>query len=98
MSGFKAGVRSNWARSLTLEQRQTVKEIRRSHNAGGLKGHNGSEGWRVYMMPTTGPAKYVELRHYMTEGRIARWVVERDGSVSADNDRGMRSEFQEVAA
>lgn len=80
-----------WAHTLNKAQRETVKRIRREANPG--RSHQTVEGWSVFMRPTTGPAKYLELRHHLTEGRLARWVIEQDGSVSATNDCGSASEL-----
>lgn len=87
---------SPWSRTLTPAQTETISRIRLEAN-GGRKA-TGSDGWRVYMIPTIGPAEYVELRHYLTEGRVARWAVEKDGTVSADNDRGELSKLHPVAS
>jgi len=40
-------------------------------------------------MPSTGKASYMELRHYLIGGKIARWVIEKDGTISAHNDEGL---------
>jgi len=50
--------------------------------------HHGADGWALYRVPSTGPARYVELRHYLLTGSIARWAIEPDGRVSAHNDQG----------
>ncbi len=87
--------RGPWARFLAAEQRAAVVAIRLKHN--GRRPQTGSEEWTVYLMPSTQPATYCELRHYLTDGRVARWVIERNGSVSADNDRGTFRELRDVA-
>lgn len=78
----------SWAMGLNHAQRATVSRLRNELSGGFNIRHQGSDGWSVYLMPTTGPAKYLELRHYMTGGGLARWVIERDGSVSATNELG----------
>lgn len=88
--------RGMWAKTLTPEQREAVQRIRRGCN-GGIKDTQKGEGWSVYMMPTTMTPTYLELRHYMTEGGVARWVIEQDGSVSADNANGQLSALRTVA-
>lgn len=85
----------SWTTTLTPAQIATVLSIRREHNGGDRK-EKGSDGWRVYMVPSTLPARYLELRHYLTEGRVARWVIEQDGTVSADNSQGQLSELRAV--
>jgi hypothetical protein len=77
---------TNWGQNLTKAQRESIKEIRNVRNAG--VAHTGSWGWTVYVMPTVGPARYCELRHRLGSNRIARWVIEQDGSISADNGMG----------
>lgn len=68
-----------WAVTLTEAQRETVNQIRAQHSG---RETVLSEGWTVYMVPSTMPAKYLELRHHMSTGRTSRWVIEKDGSVS----------------
>jgi hypothetical protein len=78
----------SWTQHLTPEQRATVQEIRvkcgafHSRNTHNLL----AENWWLYLTPSVGPAEYVELRHYLLGGRTARWVIEKDGIISADND------------
>lgn len=85
-----------WCQTLTREQIETIKRIR--FEVGGGHGYTrGADGWTVYLVPTTLPARYCELRHHLIEGGIARWVIERDGSVSSDNDRGALSALRETA-
>lgn len=78
----------SWTYNLTSEQVKAVSSIRHHHNGGREK--TTSDGWKIYVQPTTLPARYLELRHYMTSGAIARWVIERDGRVSATNDLGFK--------
>lgn len=83
--------RTGWASTLNKAQRAAVQRIKAAANAGDHDGQ--TEGWTVYLMPSTGPAKYCELRHHLAGG-IARWVIEPDGSVSAENDRGQLAELR----
>jgi hypothetical protein len=82
-----------WWTCLTDAQVATVKTIRMRHAHGGRKHDSGSHGWTVYHEPTTLPATYLELRHHMLEGRVARWVIDTDGSVSATNEFGDRKDL-----
>ena len=81
------GNRSNWARQLTREQKATIARIRLKAKPGIVR-HHGTDGWRVYIIPSLGPAQYLELRHRLGFGRVARWRIERNGDVSAHNDEG----------
>lgn len=73
---------NRWAIGLSKEQREAVTRLKRRHQTG-LDG----EGWSVYMMPTTGQPKYLELRRLSADGRLTRWVIERDGSVVSSAKR-----------
>lgn len=87
--------RRDWAKYVTQEQKDTIRQIRRSC-AGAHKPDN-SDGWSLYGRPSVGQLTYCELRHYMGEGHIAKWVIERDGTVSATNRQGRLSELEAVA-
>lgn len=78
---------ANWSKTLNPAQTAAVNRIRDEHNSY-AHAASGSDGWTVYLMPSLSTPVYLELRHYLTEGGVARWVIERDGSVSAHNDRG----------
>ena len=77
-----------WGRTLTPEQRKTVNALRDLYSSRRNHRSKGGEGWTVYMMPSTQPATYLELRHRLMDGHVARWVIERDGTVSAHNSLG----------
>lgn len=81
-----------WHHTLNREQIAAVRRIR-LQTSGGMGYLQGPDGWTVFMEPTTGLARYLELRHYLKDGRLARWVIERDGTVSAHNDRGTLREL-----
>lgn len=87
---------NTWSITLNPEQRATVKALRLKH--GQTYVASGSDGWSVYMMPSVGPARYVELRHRPLDGRVSRWVIEKDGSVSAHNDMGRSHDLLPVEA
>ena len=80
----------NWARTLNETQRAAVQRVMHEN---GVLGSAKREGWTVFMIPTTGKARYLELRHYLIDGQVARWVIEQDGMVSAHNDRGLLREL-----
>lgn len=85
--------KSNWWSTLNAAQRATVQRIRREHTPSVRSApdrQEATDGWAALMMPTTGPATYLELRHYLQGGGLARWVIEVDGSVSATNEQGQR--------
>jgi hypothetical protein len=82
------GRSSDWTRGLTPEQVATIRRIRDQFNCG--KVGAGTVGWTVYQIGTTIPALYAELRHYLFSGSVARWVIEKDGTVSRSNDLGAR--------
>jgi hypothetical protein len=79
---------TGWALTLNREQRRAIRVLRRRHSQVGQKNAK-TDGWFAYIQPTTGPAKYLELRHYLLGGGVARWVIERDGTVSATNNLGV---------
>ena len=84
MTWDNAGLSPNWSKTLNDAQVATVRRLRESHNGGPATNgqQNASEGWRVYMQPTTLPARYLELRHFQTDGKVSVWVIEPDGWVS----------------
>lgn len=73
-----------WARTLRPAQRATVTRIRNGKIGTIHYDMLGGDGWSVYMVGTIGPPKYLELRHRRGDGRVARWVIEPDGSVSEE--------------
>ena len=79
---------STWAYGLSPEQVATVRRTRLDFN-GSRSGyqHHGADGWKVYMQPTTLPARYLELRHYQADGVVSVWVIERDGTISDHYNR-----------
>ena len=83
-----------WVLGISLAQRNTIKRIRAPHightHTGSGVGDGGTDGWTIYRMPSTGEATYLELRHHIHLGVTARWVIERDGRISAWNDEGQR--------
>ena len=90
--------RSGWARTLNPAQREAVHALRKQNNmlSKDQQMRGGTHGFTVFMMPTTGPAKYLEARHHMPTGRVARWVIEPDGRISAHNYSGESRELVQV--
>jgi len=80
----------NWTKHITPAQVETVSRLRReAQSINPRKQHSGShEGWWVYMEPSTPPAQYLEARHKLLDHRVARYVVDADGSIAAHNYQG----------
>ena len=79
---------SDWGRHVTRAQVAAITEIRRDANQGTDGSHSYGDDWTIFMFPSTGPAQYVELRHRLMSGRLARWVVDPYGEVEAHNFKG----------
>ena len=79
---------SDWGRHVTRAQVAAITEIRREANTAMSGTHSYGDDWTIFMFPYTGQAKYVELRHRLMSGRLARWVIDSDGEVEAHNFRG----------
>jgi hypothetical protein len=85
--GEKRGT-SNWGHHVTRAQVRAITEIRRECNQASDGSHSYGDDWTVFMFPSTGQARYVELRHRLLSGRLARWVVDSEGEVEAHNFKG----------
>jgi hypothetical protein len=80
---------SHWTSGLSRAQVKTIKRIRVELSGASRKDSFASDGWTIYRIPSTREATYLELRHHLTDGGLARWVIETNGEVSFHNDLGM---------
>jgi hypothetical protein len=68
---------TSWARSLTPAQRAACLRIMNRRVDGNTHLAGARAGFRIFMTPTLGPPRHVELRLYDISGRLIRtWVID----------------------